>query len=222
MSKPSSTMRSIIKAMHGKAPGVRSAWFGYRLLLIIAVAIIGLLAAGASLASSQSRGTRPVPEWLHALQAHQRYATALRPPPSHAGPKAARKELARLQQAARAAQPSQPPLPAGIVRSSHAFGPFSHCTFAAYSSYISPPTGAGRVQTILYAGVVHPPGCGFGTHGGVYEYRSAGNRMSAVGMSAVSAGSPLDIITVHGQTVTLRSAAGQRYTFDLATRSFRQ
>jgi hypothetical protein len=194
---------------------------GYRLILVTATAVIGLLAAGVSLASSQSSST-PVPGWERVLRAQHSYLAAHRPSPSHAGPKAAQKELARLHRAARALQHSQPPLTAGISRASHPFGPFSHCTFAAYSSYVSPPVGTDRAQTILYAGYIHPPGCGFSPRGGVYEFRSAGNSMSAIGMFAAPTASPLNITTVRGQLVGLKSDAGQRYIFDLSTRSFQR
>jgi hypothetical protein len=40
--------------------------------------------------------------------------------------------------------------------------------------------GPDRAQTILYAGYIHPPGCGLNTHGGVYEYRSIDTVILAV------------------------------------------
>ena len=128
---------------------------------------------------------------------------------------------ARLK-AARAAVSQAPPLKSGIAQGTLG-GPFHGCQFKLQSEYISPPSGASKIQMIVYTGAsVNEATCNV-TAGAVDEFRYTATNalaMQSVGEFSAPTTSPLKITSAHGGTLYLTSLSGESFTFNLTTHKY--
>jgi hypothetical protein len=120
-------------------------------------------------------------------------------------------------------QATQPPasLPSGISQGTRG-GPFSACEFKPQSEYISPPAAGTGTQIIAWAGEDMNLAPCTPKHGALYIQSNPGNSPTAqlVGVFDAPTATPLKIVSVKGNVISLWTLTGQQFTFNLASHKF--